>query len=94
MNNFLCSLPEMAQNFDPDDLARLISKEDSAHGEKRDLYVQFVNVVKAECVMNVHFFNFTSLPDLIVRKNYTRKQYETLVKLLLSIKDSYLKERL
>jgi len=43
--------------------------------------------------MNVHFFNFTSLPDLIVRKNYTRKQYETLVKLLLSIKDSYLKER-
>ena len=43
--------------------------------------------------MNVHYFNFTSLPDLIVRKNYTRKQYETLVKLLVSIKDAYLEQR-
>lgn len=93
MNNFLCGLPELAQNVDPDDLTRLILKEDTAHAEKRDLYLAFVNLVKAECVMNVHYFNFTSLPDLIVRKNYTRKQYETLVKLLVSIKDAYLEQR-
>lgn len=40
--------------------------------------------------MNVHFFSFTSLPELIVRKNYTRKQYELLRKLLVTVKDQYL----
>ena len=43
--------------------------------------------------MQVHFFNFTSLPDLIVRKNYTRKQYETITKLLVAVKDAYLEQR-
>lgn len=43
--------------------------------------------------MQVHFFNFTSLPDLIVRKNYTRKQYELLTKCLVAVKDAYLEQR-
>jgi len=47
-------------------------------------------MVKNECVMNVHFFAFTSLPDMIVRKNYNRKQYETLRKLLVEVKEQYL----
>ena len=43
--------------------------------------------------MNVHFFAFTSLPDMIVRKNYTRKQFELLSKLLISVKQQYLTQR-
>lgn len=43
--------------------------------------------------MNVHFFSFTGLPDLILRKNYTRDQYISLQKLLLSIKNTYLEQR-
>ena len=54
------------------------------------MYKSFVDAVKHECVMNVHFFAFTSLPDMIVRKNYTRKQYELLTKLLVSVKNVYL----
>ena len=93
MNDFLCGLPELAQNIDPDDIARLILKQETAFTEKRDLYVAFVNIVKAECIMDGAFFNFTSLPDLIVRKGYTRKQYETITKLLVSVKDAYLEQR-
>lgn len=43
--------------------------------------------------MNVHYFLFTSLPDLIIRKQYTRKQYEIITKLLVSIKRSFLEQR-
>ena len=71
----------------------MILKEESAHAEIRDLYSQFVSMVKHECVMNVHFFAFTSLPEMIVRKNYTRKQFELLAKLLLSVKQQYLDQR-
>lgn len=59
----------------------------------RDLYTAFVNVVKNECVMNVHYFAFTSLPELIVRKNYSRKQFQLLTKLLLKVKEEYLQQR-
>jgi len=90
LNNFLAGLPEVAQSIDPDDLSRLILKAESAHNEVRDLYNSFVSVVKAECVMNVHFFAFTSLPELIVRKNYSRKQFEQLTKLLVAVKEEYL----
>lgn len=57
------------------------------------MYSSFVNMVKNECVMNVHFFAFASLPDLIVRKNYNRKQYELLRKLLVRVKEEYLQRR-
>lgn len=43
--------------------------------------------------MNVHYFSFTGLPDLILRRNYTREQYLSLTKLLLSIKSAYLEQR-
>ena len=43
--------------------------------------------------MNVHYFSFVALPDLIVRKSYNRKQYELLRKLLVTIKDKYLQQR-
>ena len=69
----MCGLPESAQSIEPEDLARLIIKQENAHEEVRNLYTQFVQAVKHECVMDGHFFTFTSLPDMIVRKNYNRK---------------------
>lgn len=43
--------------------------------------------------MDNHFFTLTSLPELIVRKNYTRKEYEQITKLLVAVKNSYLEIR-
>jgi len=71
----------------------LIIKEENRHAELHELFTQFVSAVKDECVMNVHFFSFSGLPDLILRKNYTRDQYISLQKLLLSIKNTYLEQR-
>ena len=90
LNNFLAGLPENQPSLKPDDLQFLITRAEQAHAEIRDLYSSFIAMVKNECVMNVHFFAFTSLPDMIVRKNYNRKQYETLRKLLVEVKEQYL----
>lgn len=89
--NFLTGLPEHSLFINPDDLTRLIQKEETKHSEVHAQYVDFVELVKKECVMNVHYFVFTSLPELIVRKDYTRVQYDILKKLLVSVKNSYLK---
>ncbi len=93
LNTFLAGLSELAQNIEPDDLQRMIGKFETAHTEIHELYQAFVGMVKHECVMNVHFFAFTSLPDLIVRKNYTRKQFQLISKLLMSVKQQYLIQR-
>lgn len=71
----------------------IITRAENAHSEVSELYASFVSVVKQECIMNVHFFSFTSLPELIVRKNYNRKHYELLRKLLVTVKDQYLVQR-
>ena len=93
LNNFLCSLPETAQTFEPDDLNRYIIKAETAFNEIRNLYTTFVASVKNECVMDGHFFSFTNLPDMIVRKNYNRKDYDLLKKLLVRVKDAYIEQR-
>ena len=91
LNNFTSGLPENLQTTtEPDDFQRMIIKEENSHAELHELFTQFVSVVKDECVMDGHYFSFTGLPDVIVRKNYTRAQYLSLTKLLLSVKNAYL----
>jgi hypothetical protein len=51
---------------------------------------RFSGWVKAECVMNQFFFNFFDIPDLIVKKSVSKKDYEGISKLLLKVKRSYL----
>ena len=44
--------------------------------------------------MNQHYFSFFEVPELIVKKNYSRKDYEeTLLKLLNKVKTRYLAEK-
>lgn len=40
--------------------------------------------------MNQHFFSFFDIPDLIVKKRYQRKEYESIIKLLNKVKKHYL----
>lgn len=43
--------------------------------------------------MDQTFFSFFEIPDLIVRKKYTRETYEKIKKLILKVKTSYLKQK-
>ena len=49
--------------------------------------------MRAECVMEQNFFSFYDIPDLIVKKKFTRKDYESIIKLLNKVKKAYLVEK-
>ncbi len=51
---------------------------------------EFSNTVRSECVLNQHFFSFYDIPDLIVKKRYQRKDYDSIIKLLNKVKKLYL----
>ena len=49
--------------------------------------------VKQECVVNHSFFVFYDLPDLIVKKKYSRKDYEDIIKVVSKVKTRYIAEK-
>lgn len=40
--------------------------------------------------MDKIYFNFFDVPDLIVKNNYKRHEYDMILKVLLKVKNSYL----
>lgn len=54
---------------------------------------EFVSAVKQECVINQDFFIFQDIPDLIVKKKYSRKDYADIIKVVNKVKTRYLAEK-
>jgi len=52
-----------------------------------------VTAVKQECVINHNFFIFFDIPELIVKKKYSRKDYEDIIKTVQKVKTRYLAEK-
>ena len=53
----------------------------------------FVEAVKTDCSADKNHFNFYYVPDMIVRRNYSRKDYEHIIKLLNKVKVAYQEEK-
>jgi hypothetical protein len=51
---------------------------------------RFVGWVKTESVLDQFYFNFHEIPDMIIRKKVTKKDYDLLTKLLLKVKNEYI----
>ena len=49
--------------------------------------------MKKECLINNDYFSLTSVPDYIVRKSYSRDDFKGVTKMLLFVKEAYLKKR-
>jgi len=50
----------------------------------------FVSQVRVDCVIDKVFFDFFSIPDLILKMKYNKKDYDIILKVLLKVKNSYL----
>ena len=57
------------------------------------MLIDFVTAVKQECVINQSYFVFFDIPDLIVKKRFSRKDYEDIIKILTKVKTRYLAEK-
>lgn len=90
-NDFLALLPETGhQILEIKDLERLLENETRAFKLDSNLLREFATTVRSECVMNQHYFSFYDIPDLIIKKKYPKKDYESIIKLLNKVKKSYL----
>ena len=59
-----------------------------------DFLSEFVTQVKNECVMDQHYFSFFEIPELIIKKGYSRKDYDDFIlKLLNKVKTRYLAQK-
>jgi UDP-N-acetylglucosamine 2-epimerase len=55
---------------------------------------EFAELVKVECVMNRQYFSMYDIPELIVKKKYSRRDCkETILKVLNKVKTLYLEEK-
>lgn len=91
INNFLVELPMTGHVIDMGDLERHILTRVRRFQEDLKIVSDFVQSIKTECVMDVKYFSFFEIPDLIVRKKYNREQYEKIKKFILKVKGNYLK---
>ena len=97
INDFLCCLPDGGsvghQILEIKDLERVLDNETRSFKLESALLREFAATVRAECVMEQNFFSFYDIPDLIVKKKYQRKDYESIIKMLNKVKKSYLVEK-
>mmetsp|Transcript_13206 Transcript_13206/g.20584 ORF Transcript_13206/g.20584 Transcript_13206/m.20584 type:complete len:571 (+) Transcript_13206:73-1785(+) len=95
VNNYLAELYESSNHIlNLDDLDKVLKNIQNRFQNKKVLIHDFVSSVKQECVMNQHFFSFFDIPDLIVKKKISRKDYEeSILKVLTKVKMRYLAEK-
>lgn len=94
INNFLRQLPEGSHSIlELSDLERLQKNELSKYQTKIQMLHEFVAAVKQECVIEQNFFIFFDIPDLIVKKKYSRKDYDEIIKIVCKVKLEYLAEK-
>ena len=93
LNNFLTNVPETSAMIDVEDLQRIIQKEKTLHTEKKDQLNSLVAKIKTECFMEGGMFTFYNIPDVIVKINPSKKNFEMMSKLLVKIKDDFLAQK-
>jgi len=50
--------------------------------------------VRSDCIIDKIFFDFFSIPDLIVKMKYSKKDYDIILKVLLKVKNSFLEQKM
>lgn len=96
INDFLCQMPEGGighQIMEIKDLERVLENETRTYKVENSLLREFAATVRAECVMEQNFFSFYDIPDLIIKKKFQRKDYESIIKMLTKVKKAYLIEK-
>lgn len=51
---------------------------------------RFASWVKSDIVINQFYFNFFDIPELIVKRAISKKDYECISRMLMKVKRSYL----
>lgn len=50
--------------------------------------------MKSECVLNQHFFNFFDIPDLIIKRKFSPREHEMVIKYMNKVRKAYVVAKL
>lgn len=91
INDLLSLLPETNVGaLEISHIEALITQQQAATDATVKVMSRFAQQVQSEIPRQTHFFNFYDVPDLIVRKQVTKKDYEVISKLLTKVKREFL----
>lgn len=83
-------MPKNLTLLEVKELNTIADKFEKGHDENFKMLQNFVAQVKADCVMDKIYFDFFSIPDLILKMKYNKKDYDIILKVLLKVKNSFL----
>lgn len=88
-NDFLAQLSQQA-TLELHHLEKLLNDNQAQFSAEFKVLERFAGWVKSDCALEKFYFNFHYIPELILKKQVTKKDYEVLTKLLLKVKQQYL----
>ena len=92
INDLLAKLPESTY-AEVHDIERIINLEQEAFRANYSILTTFIQNVKSECVMQQYYFGFFNIPEMLVKKRTSKKDFELIQKILLKIKQKYLVQK-
>ena len=92
LNDLLARLPESTY-IETTDIERLINIEQEANKAKFNILQEFAQSVRTTCVMQQFYFSFFNIPEMLVRKKTSKKDFELIQSMLLKIKKKYLVQK-
>ena len=75
------------------DLERIEQQDNNKFNEMKKTQNRLIELIKTECNEQVHFFNFYSVPETLVRKKTSKKDFEIVKRILLKVKKQYLVQK-
>jgi len=82
VNDFLSTIPE-ASIVSIRDIDVQVGHIEAELRKNTAVLRQFVEAVKEECKLKMHYFSFTYIPNLIVKRKINKNDFEMVKKLLL-----------
>ena len=86
----MSQVPENFLVLEVRELDAIADKYERGHEDNYRMICDLVQQVRSDCVIEKVFFDFFSIPDLIVKMKYSKRDYDIILKILLKVKKSYL----
>lgn len=91
-NDLLQLLPDVGV-LEAFQIDKLIENQTNTFNSEFRILERFTGWVKTDCVLDQFFFNFHDIPNFILQRRITKKDYEYISKLLLKVKRAYLQQK-
>lgn len=88
--DLICQLQDTVGNLEVANIQSLVDEQDAKHKAEIKIAESFLKCLRAECTVEQYYFSFFEVPDLVVKKQISKKDYVIINKVLNRIKRLFL----